>query len=95
MYSVLAECNNACFVENEKNHIGSVNSKQRITLPLFELAHNDCGNNNNCTSSNANREVKNKVDFFNGKCRSVENCAKRKNKSCVDNVCTDDVTDGK
>ena len=80
------------FVEDKQDHIRRVYCKKGEALPLFELALDNCRNYCNSAGCNTNGEVENKVNSFNGKCCSVDNCAKGKNKCCVDDVCTDDVT---
>ena len=89
---LLANCYNANLIENEEKHVDCVNCKESETLPLLELALDDCWDNSYSASSNAYWEVEYQVNSVYWKCCAVDYGAKRQDQSSVDDVSADDVT---
>ena len=95
MFSILAECENARLVKNKEQHIKCVYSEKRISLPFSEFTLDNGGDDRNGTRRDTYGEIEYEIDLLNRKGCSVNYCAKGKDKSRVDYVSTDDVTDGK
>ena len=64
-------------------------------MPLLELTLEDSGYNCNCASCDAYRKVEYEVYSIYGECLATDNCTQVKDKSGVDDVCANDVTNRK
>ena len=81
-------------VQDKEEHIECVTAEESVALPLLESALYNSRNDCDSANSNTNREVEHEVNSVYRERLASEYCAKGKNEGCVDDVSSDDVTNG-